>query len=726
MEITEEEIQEEPVVPFYIPATTSILELRSRILKHDDTFAMLNQYGDIGGERGNPEGLYHRDTRFLSAFTLTISGQRPMLLSSNLQSGDTMLSVDLTNPDFVENELVILPRDTIHLLRSKFLWDGACYERIGVYNYDVHPHRVTIGMNFVCDFADLFEVRGQIRKARGKLRISTEKARIRYIYMGLDGITRTTAFHFDPVPSTLDRRTAQFFLELMPKQRISLFSTICCIEREETVAQPRRFSNALRASRARLHSATSRITRIETSNDIFNEMITRASEDLAMLITRTQQGFYPYAGIPWFSAPFGRDAMIAAMQMLWADSGLAADVLVFLAHWQAKALIMEADAEPGKILHEMRFGEMARLKEIPFELYYGSVDSTPLFIILAGMYYERTGDLAVITNLWPHIEAALRWMDEYGDADGDGFIEYGQQQSEGLSNQGWKDSHDAIFHADGTMARRPIALCEVQGYAYAALRSAAKLALALGLQPMHQALEAKATVLKARFHEAFWCEDIGTYALALDGEKNPCRVRTSNAGQLLFTGILDRAYAEKIISQLLAEEFFTGWGVRTVAARESRYNPMSYHNGSVWPHDNALIALGMARYGFNSGAQRILAGLFDAAIRMDLRRLPELFCGFHRRPGRRPTLYPVACIPQAWASATPYCLLQACLGISFDPQVEEVRFSHPVLPDFIDEIILSGLKIGKSSLDVRLQRHKTEVTASVLRRSGKGRAVVTL
>ncbi len=726
MEIGTEEIQEELVVPFYIPATISIQERRPRILKHGDMFAMFNNFGDIGGERGSPEGLYHQDTRFLSMLALTINGRRPMLLSSSVQSGDTILSVDLTNPDFTEDSQIVLPRDAIHLLRTKFLWEGTCYERIGVHNYDIHPHRIILGLNFICDFADLFEVRGQVRTARGKLRIHVEKPWVRYVYTGLDGVERITSLGFEPAPDMLDRRSAQFFLELQSKQRLSLFLTISCTGRDETGSERRRFSRALRSSRSRLQSMTAHTVRVETSNQVFNEIITRASDDLSMLVTRTEQGPYPYAGIPWFSAPFGRDALITAMQMLWANPGLAAGALAFLAHWQAKEVIPEADAEPGKILHEMRFGEMARLKEVPFGLYYGSVDSTLLFVMLAGMYYERTGDTAVIIELWPHIEAALRWMDEYGDADGDGFIEYGQHESPGLSNQGWKDSYDAVFHADGTMARRPIALCEVQGYAYAAIRHAAMLAALLGKHPVQRACEEKAAALKARFHAAFWCEDMGLYALALDGDKKPCRVRTSNAGQLLFTGIIDPPYAERLISQLLAEKFFTGWGVRTVATGEVRYNPMSYHNGSVWPHDNALIALGMARYGFTWGSQRILAGLFDAAVHMDLRRLPELFCGLSRRPGKRPTLYPVACVPQAWASATPYCLLQACLGISFDPLAEEVRFSHPVLPGFLREITLRNLRVGGSSLDVQLQRHDGEVAVSVLKRNGKGRAVVTL
>jgi glycogen debranching enzyme len=369
---------------------------------------------------------------------------------------------------------------------------------------------------------------------------------------------------------------------------------------------------------------------------------------------------------------------------------------------------------------------MANLGEVPFRLYYGSVDSTPLFVMLAGMYFERTGDLDTISELWPNIEAALRWIDDYGDRDGDEFVEYDRASDSGLENQGWKDSKDAVFHADGRLAQGPIALSEVQGYVYAAKCLAAKVAYVLGRAAAAATLEHQAAALRERFEASFWCDDLSSYALALDGEKRPCRVLASNAGQVLLSGIASKERAAKVADTLLSREFFSGWGVRTVAASESRYNPMSYHNGSVWPHDNALIALGLARYGLTEHVQRLFGGMFDAVMYLDSRRFPELFCGFRRKPGKGPTSYPVACSPQAWATAAPFALLQACLGIEFDHVNQEIRFRHPRLPEFLDEVMIRSLRIGESRMDVVLRRHGADVSVNVLDREGDARVDVTL
>jgi glycogen debranching enzyme len=710
--------------PFYIPMTGPAARPR-RSLKHDDTFIVLDSHGDIGASAGGPDGLFNADTRYLARLELSLDEVQPLLLGSNLRDDNSSLTVDLTNPDIYRSGRIVLQKDMLHIVRTIFLWRGTAYQRIGLQNHGDQPASFDLVLQFDNDFADLFEVRGEKRPRRGvgssKLLGPTD---VLLDYNGLDDRSRNTALHFDPRPTRLAVGAATYHFDLKPQETASLFVAVSC-DKPFTV-KPVPFFRGLLAHRREMRQCTAGATCIETSNNIFNEVLCQSMADLNMLMTDTPQGRYPYAGIPWYSTTFGRDGILTALQMLWIDPRVARGVLKRLAFYQAKTADPLADAQPGKILHEMRGGEMAALREVPFAQYYGSVDSTPLFVLLAGLYVERTNDEETLAELWPAIEAGLRWIDGHGDPDRDGFIEYQRASEQGLANQGWKDSYDAIFHADGRLAEGYIALAEVQGYVFAAKQLAARCAARLGNHDKANKLEAEASQLAERFEDAFWCDELGTYALALDGDKKRCCVRTSNAGQLLFSGMIRQDRARLVAADLMRPHFFTGWGIRTVARGEARYNPMSYHDGSIWPHDNALIALGLARYGLKHSVAHLFGALFDAATYMDLRRLPELFCGFRREKGRGPTLYPVACAPQAWASATPFTLLEAALGLEFDASHGEIRLRNPRLPEFLNEVVLRDLRLGVSSVDLRVRRHDEDVSLEVLHTRGEIRVSIVL
>ena len=710
-------IEEVPETPFYIPGTGSSTRPR-RTLKQGDCFAVFDSHADIGAAPGGPDGIFYRDTRHLSHLELLISGRQALLLGSVVRDDNSFLTVDLTNPDICLDQKLVQAKDVLHVVRTLFVLNGAVYQRLRLQNHGDRAFDVQLSFAFASDFADLFEVRGLRRQRRGTSSAEVGKAEVALTYQGLDGNRRRTMILFDPVPERLSDSLAGYAFDLQPNESRSIYVTVNCDRGvEKRIAVP--FRKGLRAAFHERQATNRGMATITSSNHIFNEVMCRSMADLAMLTTNTPQGPYPYAGIPWYSTTFGRDGIITALQMLWCDSRIAKGVLRRLAAFQSTTFDPHADAEPGKILHEMRGGEMAALGEIPFGLYYGSVDATPLFVMLAGLYVEHTGDVETLSELWPNIEAALGWIDGPGDPDRDGFVEYLRADERGLVNQGWKDSQDAIFHADGSLAQGPIALCEVQGYVYAAKSLAARGAHRLGKHALGDALEAQAENLAKRFESAFWCEDIGTYALALDEQKRPCRVRTSNAGQVLFSGIAAPERAEMVTRDLMRPSFFSGWGIRTVAREERRYNPMSYHNGSVWPHDNSLIAAGFARYGHKNAVERVFKGLFEAASYMELRRLPELYCGFQRGRERGPTLYPVACSPQAWAAGTPLLLLQASLGLEFNPDRNEILLHKPQLPSFLDEVTLRNLRLGQSALDLRLRRHGTDVSLEVVHNEGE-------
>ncbi|MGH7713099.1 MAG: amylo-alpha-1,6-glucosidase [Gemmatimonadaceae bacterium] len=698
--------------------TASLSDERTRVLKAQDTFGVFDRYGDIRFVTASQYGLYHAGTRYLSQFILTVDGHRPILLNSWVKADNSLLVVEMTTPDRYEGDRLKFHKDTLHVFRARLLRDGSLHEHVRLMNYGDVSVGVTLTLDFGGDFADVFEVRGIRRARRGVyLPAHVGERGAELSYRGLDDVRRVTRIAFDRKPDCIDEDSAEFRLQLVPRAVYELFLSVSCELDDERRVVPS-YREALDGSTREHEAERAAGSIVETSHAQFNEWIERSVADLHMLTTRTADGPYPYAGVPWFSTPFGRDGIITALETLWVEPQIARGVLKFLAQRQADALAPEQDAEPGKILHELRQGEMAALGEVPFAKYYGSVDSTPLFIMLAGAYYDRTGDLPFIRELWQAITRALDWIGRFGDRDGDGYVEYERHSERGLEHQGWKDSFDAVFHADGSLARGPIALCEVQGYVYAAKLAASRLAERLGDREMSAMLRRQAEDLRTQFNRDFWCAELGTFALALDGEKRRCQVRTSNPGQALATGIVDQQYVAELSKTLMSDDSFNGWGVRTVAASEARFNPMSYHNGSLWPHDNALIALGLARYASKESALRILTGLFEASTFMDLNRLPELFCGFPRYSGQGPTLYPVACSPQAWASAAVFQLLCACVGLTFSPAKPQLLFEHPVLPAYLSWVKVTNLQVGAGFVDLMLTRHAYDVSINVTQKAG--------
>jgi glycogen debranching enzyme len=715
----------EVISPFRTPATVLVENQGRRVLKNGNSFAVLDAFGNAQAAGPAAEGLFFEDTRHLSRLVTSIDGIRPLLLSSAVTADNAMLLVDLTNPDLIDKGELRQATSTLHLLSTIVLDEDALFTTVEVRNFGATPTRFEIALDFEADFADIFEVRGSRRPQHGTVLPARQGPEGTVLgYRGLDGVVRRTRVVFDPPPDTTTPSRATWRTHLPPGERFALHSEMHCERDEHPASTASRAANLLVPERRHVERGT-QTAQVCTDNTAFDEWLRSSRADLDMLMTETPQGLYAYAGIPWFSTAFGRDGLITALECLWIDPRLAAGTLSFLAANQATAADPATDAEPGKILHETRKGEMAALGEVPFGRYYGSIDATPLFVMLAGQYYARTGDLALVQALWPNIEAALTWMTVYGDRDGDGFIEYDRRSPNGLVNQGWKDSGDAVFHADGGLAEAPIALAEVQAYAYAAYLGAAELARALDQHHRAEELAVAAGHLKERFEAAFWLEDLGTYALALDGTKRPCRVRSSNAGQVLATGLASPERAARVAETLMAPGSFSGWGIRTIAEGEARYNPMSYHNGSVWPHDNALIALGFAHYGLTEPMLRVLSGLFDASGYLELKRLPELLCGFARRPAAGPTGYPVACAPQAWAAASVFAILGAALGISFAPHERQIHFTRPILPAWLGEVRLANLKLGEASVDLLVRRGGKDVAVSVVRRDGPVEIVLT-
>jgi glycogen debranching enzyme len=677
------------------------------VLKEGELFLCARTDGDVAPAQVSGEGFYMQDMRHLSEIRLQIGGARPVALSHTAFEHRAVL--DATNATLQGDAGSPLPQLSLSITRELMVAAGRLYYLVRMRNFLGDRVTTPVSLAVGADFADMFEVRGAaLRSARGHALAPRRTERgLTLAYVGEDDVFRETVIEFDPPPDRIEleanRAEASWQVALEPGTPVEFLVTA-----EPSIAGHRRHRRRPATAAAELVEAeqrwSARCTAIASDNELFDQMLTISARDLRALILPLPNGQIVAAGIPWYVAPFGRDALVTAGEALILNPDLVRDALAALARLQATEDDPWRDAEPGKILHELRMGELARAGLVPHTPYYGTVDATPLFLMRAADYYAWTGDLQTLRALRPALDAALRWIDEYGDRDGDGFVEYQRRSSGGLRNQGWKDSEDSIVHEDGSLAEGPIALVEVQGYVYAAKRTIADVYDALGLSEVAGRLRGEADALRQAFNDAFWNPGEGTFALALDGRKRQVASVTSNPGHCLYCGIVDPAKAGAVVERLLGSDMFSGWGVRTLSSLCPAYNPMSYHNGSVWPHDNAIIAAGLKRYGYQDEVLRIAACLFDVAASARESRLPELFCGFDRAERGAVVAYPVACIPQAWAAAAPFMMLQAMLGISANAPGRALTIERPVLPDWLESIRLERLRVGEATVTLDFQR----------------------
>jgi glycogen debranching enzyme len=689
-------------------------------LKDADTFLVADSWGDL---KGGADGLFDRDTRILSRFVMTVGLARPSRLSSGVSRDNVFFTAHTTNRPLPPMGGRSAPAGILHLERRRFIWDRRLFERVRMVNHGMEDVLLPLAFDFGADFADIFQVRGTLRERRGAGETPTHDGRrVTFRYTGLDDVVRTSCLAFSEPPARLTASRAEFMFSLPMGKTLDLF--IECGPDVCSAPEPARWRRNAVAARVAMRLRRRRGASLRGPRSPgFNAWLDQSRADIALLTTDLPTGPYPYAGTPWFSTPFGRDGLITAWQMLWLDPALAKGVLTYLAARQATETSAFQDSQPGKIMHETRSGEMSALGEVPFGLYYGGVDTTCLFVALAGAYARRTGDLESIRTLWPNLVAATDWMRDHGDSNADGLIDYQRAAETGLSNQGWKDSEDSIFHSDGRFPKGPVALLEVQGYAYAAWQAMAEMGREL-TDGRASAWAVRADELRQRVEDRFWMEDEQFYAIALDGDGNPCEAIGSNAGHLLFTGLPSPARAEAVSRRLLGAEFRSGWGLRTLARGQARYNPMSYHNGSVWPHDTSLGVAGMARYGERDAVAMIVGEIYAAASHFQM-RLPELFCGFEREPGEGPIAYPVACLPQAWAAGSVFLMLQAALGVSIDARSRTITIHAPTLPAGIERLTVSRLQIGEAFVDLAFVRLGDQVVVVPRNRIGEIRIVTT-
>ncbi len=694
-----------------------------RTIKRNNIFLVTDEKGNIPGATISGYGLYLGDTRLLSRFELQINDTHPVVLSSSTETGHSsiIIGTNLKIPDNTDPEKFI-PQETIQIKREGIIC-GAYFETLTLANYNLFEAGIKLDLFFEADFMDIFEVRniGIVSEEHKKTAIIRPDS-LKYQYTDATGAFQLTEIIFtSEFPRRIEQNKATYEFVMPPaskkelKFQINLRST--ALLHEKTAATD--FTAAFSKNTEETNHWYSNTTKFFTDNEDFQEMIYRSRKDINMLLTRAIYGEYLSAGIPWFTTLFGRDSIIAARQSLLLTPVIAKNVLETLAKFQGWKEDPWREEEPGKILHEIRFGELARSNKIPHTPYYGTLDATPLWIILLYDYFKWTDDGDTLENLWPNALACLQWMNSY--ALYNGFAGYIKKSEGGLDNQAWKDSWDAYIHADGTLAEPPIAPVEVQGYFYSAKAKIAELAEYMGDTELSSKILSEIAEFKKKFHEAFWMEDLGYYAFALDKDGRQLKVITSNPGHLLETGILEPAYAQMVAERLLKYDMFSGWGIRTLSYDSISYNPMSYHNGSIWPHDNSLIASGFSKTGDSASVLKITSALFDAARLMYYKRLPELFCGFTRYYQRQdpPVSYPVACIPQAWATASVFLLIQSMLNIEPDAQQRKLRILNPQLPEWLVFIEMQDLKVGEASVSMEFRKARTGLVIDVYDKKGK-------
>lgn len=697
------------------------------VIKDGDPFFLCPPDGQIPLDGQHGYGLYQHDTRFLEGYELRIVGVAPESLAATAAAGRTAI-LELTNP-----EIHLANGRSISKQRLAIRWtrtlDGARSElrdELEITNSDPDDVTLRLRVEIAAGFRDVFEIRGLLDGPSGARHGARwEGGRLIFAFDGKDEVKRSLSVAFDPAPQDRDGAIAEVDLALSGRGVGTLGITFQMHEEVAPGAAPIEGGPGHAPARGKRLVTTERATDadwigggtgtlgLRSNSHMFDAVVRRSLADLDLLRARLDDQPYYVAGLPWFSALFGRDSLIVGLQTLAFDPSVAAGTLRLLAGRQGDTTDEWRDEQPGKILHELRVGELARLDRIPQTPYFGSVDSTPLFLILLAEHAAWTGSLDLFHELRSHVERAVAWVDQAGEGEGDGFVVYDSTSDGGLANQGWKDSGDGIVEASGAIARPPIILAEVQGYVFLAKRGLADLFERDGDADRAAALRSEASELQERFEHDFWSDDLDCYVMALQKDRQPCSVISSNAGQVLFSGIASRKRAAAVERQLMSEAMFSGWGIRTLSTEAIAYNPVGYHLGTVWPHDNAIIAAGFRRYGHDDSASRILGSLVEAAADFEHARLPECFAGLERSVFGIPVRYPVACHPQAWAAGSMPHLLTETLGLrpaAFDRRLRIVR---PSLPSFLDHLSIRGLTVGGGQVDLDFHRSRASIEVSV-------------